>query len=821
MAARPGEDKRSQEQRFIDGLLERQLFSLAVTACHDRLKSDALTDLEQATTTIDLSRTYTAWALQSKTSKQDSYWKQATMVLKQWEESHPQSPFLPLVQRESIHLLKTRGEFARGDSQASLDPESALQTARQYLGKSRQLAKQVLVTVQNELRAANRDPDHLSNEALMALEQDLKKTLAQTWIAQAECFKRGSPNRIDALQRAEVYIRPLAAKTAPVDWESRLLLLTFLRLSGKVALFRTTADAQLEQSPPDDVVVQIYIEKAKDLLANQHYRAALDLLSQLPDCCPQLRAKVDFLELELFLAAAKTAAASATVTWNERALHQLKIIESNHDPYWMRRARALLGRQMTEQSSGQPSRLLAQAADGLYQAGQAEEAIDAYDRAAKKAKAEGDREAAFELGRNAAAIEHARKQYQEASRRFLLLAENYGELPEAAEVHLMGIFNLAQALRGSPTSEKTTYRKKLDQHLDLFNEKPTADRARLWLGRLLAAEGQWKQAAEAFFMVNSQSPVYPAAIAAAVPCCTQECRDAFSNYSNGKDTYDKWTTLVQNRVDELTDASDKLFDQNDPSAPFVAAKVAQLQMRYLSTKYESALRRVHRALALHGNTDPKIRQQLERLKIQALAGSGDTQSAQEQLQSFEGDLIELIFGIDRMNSGVRLLSSDRRHSRQKLATLQVAAFQKLKQSSTEIDPNDRLALRLIEANALDLLGSKTRALEILRVLATDYPEDGRVQKTYANLLLQQEDKESLETALTKYREIARRSRPQTEGWFRAKYGQATARLKLGDSQKAAQIIQMTRVLHPDLGGEVMRQQFEALLAQCEKKSLSP
>ncbi len=92
---------------------------------------------------------------------------------------------------------------------------------------------------------------------------------------------------------------------------------------------------------------------------------------------------------------------------------------------------------------------------------------------------------------------------------------------------------------------------------------------------------------------------------------------------------------------------------------------------------------------------------------------------------------------------------------------------------------------------------------------------------YADLLIQQGENENLREALRKYREVARKTRPQTERWFAAKYGEAKARLRLGDAKKAAQMIRTTQVLYPDLGGKSWRQRFEELLATCIQQEALP
>ena len=55
----------SPENDFIDGLIERRLFPLAILACEERLSREDLSALDRAESTVDLSRSYAAWALQS------------------------------------------------------------------------------------------------------------------------------------------------------------------------------------------------------------------------------------------------------------------------------------------------------------------------------------------------------------------------------------------------------------------------------------------------------------------------------------------------------------------------------------------------------------------------------------------------------------------------------------------------------------------------------------------------------------------------------------------------------------------------------------
>ena len=153
-----------------------------------------------------------------------------------------------------------------------------------------------------------------------------------------------------------------------------------------------------------------------------------------------------------------------------------------------------------------------------------------------------------------------------------------------------------------------------------------------------------------------------------------------------------------------------------------------------------------------------------------------------------------------------------------MAKLQLPCFQKLPHFSALPNWNQ---LAFIRAHIFNRLGDTDEALTLFRKLAAEYSGDGKIQLQYADLLIAQSDILLRREALKKYREITRRARPESEQWFAAKYGEARTRLLLGNAQKAAQTIQTAQVLYPDLGGELWRKRFEALLATCDESDREP
>jgi len=819
----------SPEKDFIDGLIERRLFPLAILACEERLSREDLSALDRAESTVDLSRSYAAWALQSGPRRRTKHWRQSEAVLQEWSDRYPKSGLTPLIIRQSIQIALARATFARQMSHVTLEYKSNRNEAIAELKRCIDLAEGGLVRVKESLLSfttSSTQKNHLGEGALLLLRADFQKSEAAAWIELALCYQEGSPDEIHAVQQAERLLKPLASQENPVDWDSRVARLTCLRLTGDKKLFEKAVNLLRQSNPPVDVLGKLRCQVAKQLIADEQYMDALELLNRPIDCNQYVEAELDFIELKLLLAAAGSASGDEANEWNRRAVHQLELIESLHDPYWSLRARILLGKSVATGEAKEVS-LLIRAAEGLYQSGQVEEAVVSYDRAESIAATDGNALLAFTVGRSAAAIESKQKHYREASRRFLRLAETYPQNEAAAQIHLLGIYNLAQAMRGDATSRNNKgagneeYRSLLEQHLKRWPATATSNRARLWLGRLFAAEGKSRVASELFFEISPESPVYAAAIAAAVPCCEQQCRAAFSQFFSGQCDDHQFIQSVKNILVTIVPPAGQLLKQNNAIAPKVAADTAQLQMRYLGCEYTSALTLINRALQVMDPSSEREKKQLDQLQIEALFGSGDVAKARQQIARFNGSWVDLIFGLHQVTDGVRLLSRETGINRREAAEFILAAFAGLKKSAQKVDEKDRIALRLIEANALRLSGKSADSITILRTLAEAHPNDGRVQRRYAELLLQQPDDESLQMALKKYREIVRRSPPQTNAWFSAKYGQATAHLKLGNVTKAAQMVRMMQVLHPELGGTELRKRFEKLLAECNEKIATP
>ena len=802
------EDQQAAEEKFIDGLLDRRLFPLAVLACEERLAVNTLDPISRVNTVVDLSRAYTAWARQCSPQSSVAHWKQAENVLERWLEDNPENVLDPMVWRQRAHVALLRGKFIRQLSAGVLDPKPKRKESIRYLQHAQKTAEKTLKKINKALHSSVEN--RLPNSALLRLQTAAEKDLSQSWMEQARCYQAGSSDRIHALQQAKEILSPLAAKNDPIDWDSRVSRLACLRLLGGKKdqnLFQQLKDSYLSENLPVDVRGQICLELARQFSASGRYLDALKALNQPVNYSPEVEAEVDFCELQVMLQAASNEKIENTKNWNARAESQLELIENLHDPYWLQRARALFGRQMTIDPSQHGYALLERAAEGLYQAGQFTESARIYDEAARKADNQKDLAKAFELYLKSAMIQYEIQNYRAASKKLRRIAITYPQESGAAEAHLMAAYNIAQALKGSPPEAFSPYQELLRDHLRRWPTDNSSNRARLWLGRMLAAEKKWSSASEILFEIDPSSMVYSEAIRIAGTCCLRNCADLAEK--NDPQLSKRSTALTQS----MRDAAERLINAGSPMAASVVADTAALQMHYSPIPYRGVLELIKQGLGSIAQDDRKNHARLHALQVECLVGLGRFGQALDVLKAFTGDtqdIINLILNIHK----IKVRNGNQNDPNQTFDTrakINMACFQILGDFSAY---PEKKQLTLIQAETLALLGKTKEALTLLRKLAAEYSGDGKIQSRYADLLLEQSDATSRREALSKYREITRRSRPQTEQWFAAKYGEAKARMLLGNVRMAAQTIRTTQVLYPELGGDLWRERFETLLATC-------
>ncbi|HVU89209.1 MAG TPA: hypothetical protein VHD36_17925 [Pirellulales bacterium] len=805
----------SSDERFLDGLRQRQLFSLAEKFCRDRLARDELPEDRRALFAIELSRTLVEEALQSPPEKRDELWKQSLATVDDFARRYPQSPRLVQIRVQRALVQLAWGELLAQELDTGGARDARLTAARDHLRQAiEELEKGIekIAELQRRLQPSRKPaPGELSTSELRSLERNSQYQLARALRRQGESYPLESADRANSLTQAGELLRVLAQGDVedPLTWPSRLDATTCYRLLGHLEAATRRLDQLDEESPPPRAQLRARAERMRVALAEKHVSEALALVEKGRVVEDFISADLDLATLEVYLAAWRAAVdageKSQASAWQEKAAAVVRDIERDHGPYWRRRGESLFAEQIAANPGTTDVGVLAKAAEGFYRAGQPDEALAAFDRAVREAHTAGQDAKAFELGYAAAAIEQERKNYAAAAERFRQAALAAPDDPQAAASHLMAIYDLGLLARSGAAEPLAHYTKLLEEHLETWPKAETVDRAHLWLARVRERDRQWQQAAEQYAAVRpamDESPEAAAGLARAYRELLAELRAA------GKPT----AAAASAALAALQTASGLKQTAPDAwNAEQLAAllAIAGIWLEYTEDGAAKAERALEVALSQSQAASDEWKASAHALLAYSLAAQGRVEDAERQLDEVAGAgpaaLETLVAGLDRLGATAQP------GLKRNLAALELRALARIKAGSAEINDEQRAALTLARTRALVAAGRGDEAAAELRQLAAQHPRDGHIQEALATALWEAKDP----GALAAWQNIEVKSRSGGERWMRAKLHEALIYDQRGQRERAAQTINVVKTLYPEMGGAEMKQRFLDVLKRNE------
>lgn len=808
----------STESRFLDGLRERRLFELAESHCRRQLAEAYAGKRRKAEATIELSRTLLEAALYSQPPQRDERFAAALKVLDDLRFDAADEPWrTPLaVQRGVAELVW--GELLREEAQTLSAPESALAPAREHLAKAAATLRQACSEIDRQLQAASRPaaaapkPDELSAAEWTALKRNVDYQLARAYRNQGETYPPRSADRTTSFDQALEMLEHLARSetTDALTWQARLDEAVCRRLLGDLDGAERMLVLIDEQKPPANVA-----DRARAQRIRVRLNAALPDEAQKfvreTDADPAEAADPDvrLAVLEWMLATARVAA-QANKPAEVEARQQLaaamtKLIAERHSAYWARRAESLMAAAVASSPVGDAA-LLVKAAESMYQQGNADRAVELYDQATEKADAAKQTDVAFSAAFTAAAIEQQRGRFAAAAERFLKLAATQPTHRRAAEAHLAGIFNTAQLLAKAPDRAAAEagyarYAELLQHQIRQWPTAPSTTQAHLWLGRLRQLQADW-----------------PAAIAAyaGVPVGDAQADEAL-----------RGLTAAWSRRFEVERAQGKPLDLAEMERQFAAyapglpemlpatsTPTARLAARTLAQMYlEFADDRAPRAAALLTQlaAAPDLPAD-EALAIETLRVLVDVESGRYDEAALRIGKLTSVSPNESAAVAAKLnrLAGQRPDVQAKIAPIVLRVLELRRLHDRQLAPTAG------EAESLAAAGRTTEAKRLWEQLTQQSPRDGELQEAYARFLAGQSDPASRQTALAKWREVEKLSTESSPRWFRARLALARLYLQGGEKTRAAQIIELTAALHPELGGAALKAEFEQTAAAAAK-----
>lgn len=825
-------DDLSNELKFVSRLRDRGLYRLSAAQCKELLQDSQLSKDAELRIGIELSKTFAAHALNSRPPAREQYWEQSVAVLEQASQRELTQGSQILLQTQRALTVLQQAEWTRRESEIQASQEADWQPARAQIRKAIQQLKAIQTTLQSpRVRAGSTD---LSATRADELLRNTQFQLARAYRNQALTYT-ARRDRVNSLTQAIELLQPIATSTVMDDlgWRSRLDWIQCHRRLGE--LQKTQQLITGASQVPKRYLGQLAAEGIRLALDAKQPTAAAKMLQN-----PSLQ---DSSNPEFALATIETwvALAAAESQPIKREPYQRKAVELATDlgptygTYWGLRGEMLIASLAEGAGGTADSNLIDRTANTLLRRNQSGRAAEMFERGAAQAESAGDRTAAFDFLYKAATVEHERKSLASAIQKLSDAAVRYPEHEQASEAHLLAAFDAAalyqQYMRTSQTASAqdslTTYRELLAEHLRRWPDRPSADQARLWAGRMAEATGDVAQAIQLYQTIKSGSDHAAEAynrLGTLFGTRLKPSSPTFSEHLHQTRGWFEQRLLVGRDTEDLITA---------------ATQSARLHTLFPPIDYKTASKHVRRALsateAKSANAPDSItqaEQTLRALLVVIAAGSNDLRTAHQQLTLASplpnAALIEMLTGLqvirdlkigELQTSELKTNDShagDPETGRVQPDSVALDALMRdvvnmLKTNESQWSAAARLLVEQVLADTMEV----QLARRAYASLAKRQPHQSRIQLRYAELLSQGKDRESRELAIAQWRSIAKQSRPKSPAWFRAKLGVAQSQFDKGDHQKAKEIVELLTTLYPQLGGPHLKRQFQQLLIRCQ------
>lgn len=817
----------SEDERFVESLRALRLYRLAETHCEQALAHPNTPPDRQAVLVVEWSRTVAAAARDAAPTEAEELWQRARQVIAQFSERNPQHPWLAIVDAQGSLVEFDRAMWLADDAELLAPTNERVVTARGALAAAARKVRETQERVEQNARRKGAAAEHRA--ALKPFEvQNLVKRLqfeqARAYLRLAEISAADSPDRADSFAQASKLLEPLAELPAehPLAWPARVAQIACLRGTGD----RIAAERQLEvaekSNPPQPVARQLVAERARLLALAGRIDDALFLLNAGDQNAASDDPDTDELRLELAVSAWRAAQAKADKegqqAWQDRVTKLTAAIEARHGPYWSRRADRLLAELGSIVATAGPidATLLARTAANHWRDGQPAEALAAYDRAADAAASKSP-EQAFDLGFLAATIEHSQQHWDAAASRYQKLAEQWPANARAPEAHLLAAHDRLQAIEAAAPGDASAlgpYIELLTAHLRRWPESNQTAEVRWRLGRAFESQSKLREAVDQYRAVPISSDRAIAAIEATSRAYEELVNAAVADTAGGAAAARRVAREAGEYFDSLTQAivakPAKHAERQQQLVQAATLAAASAWMACPPEGYRRAWQILTPLLAEAQHAAASWQPKAQALLVAALVGDGRLDQARQHLEALVGltpaSAQSLLAALGRAFE--RAPGSEERQ--RQLAEVKLLVFDKLGHPIEGASPAERRELELLEAQSMAEAGRADEAAARFKSLREAYPRDAGVLEAQAAGLSRAPEAAAIPAALAAWRELERHVEPGTPRWLRAKLHLARLHLRAGDRAQAAKIVEVTTLLHPELGGAELKAQFEAL-----------
>jgi len=819
-------EEKKDEQNYYTGLRQRGLFRLAESYLFNRLDQKNIDSQERLQATLELARTLSDHASSVTPDQGKALWQQATTILLNFIQTNHTSKQSPYLQLELANTYISEGKQLRWQWEVSPSNDDIASRSQH---RFHQALKQLLTledNIQNQLTQLKSRPiPSLTSGQLRYLYDGIQYAQARCWLNLAHFSDTQSPDFIDHINRAIDHFNPLTKSQATntLHWSSRVHLIECFQLQGNYKRARQLLKRISQEPLPKSILHRAFAAGARNYIAEGNPEKARMELTQYRRLLTSPGGEIELVYVEALIAIClKRVSTHATVpSFETKATIQIlsdfiKKPANGLQGYWLQRCELLIAHFVNENASLVDRFFIAHNANVSYRHGHVENARQLYRHAAERAEEQGDMNQAFQYGLLEAGILMKQKQWEQSAQRFFQLArQNH---PRASEAHLLGIFSQGEVFRktGTPTN-LNSYEQSLSDHLAQFSDHPTTGDAHWMAGRLKESQKNYHQALGHYRSISPSHKYSDDSILASGRCYDSILKTPSTHNNNRvQNTAQQAENFYHNVVFPLP-------AQLTLTQYVSAVRLARLWIRHKPHRFDKAETLLKTILPLSGS-DTKSTQnrradnwntwkkEANRWYFITLSGNCHFTAARTQLDKVS--LIPLVSGVTLLEQ-LRDLHSDPNNAiTEEYAALQSLLVQRVKASREQLSSEDQLRFDLLSVEVLIQLGHSRRALDQTELLLRLNPNHIPSMQIRAQLLLNAGGRSYVRESLQLWRSLEKTTSKTSLEWFNAKLNIAQCHYQLGDITKARKLLEVTRLLHPQLGAPSMKQRFEDLLKQC-------
>ena len=798
------------DAEFLNQMRSKRFFALAEKYCEDEIESEESSS-RRTQLVMELSRTLVEHGKTMPPQDREALWKQAEQALFDGAGLIPEQHLKTRLEVQNAINVANEATFLRWQSEVTPSDSYLRQIATDQIQK----AKTAIRAARNRAKSTLGEAPYNRSDLRNAL--DLHAALTTMDAARLE--EPNSAERISLASKAEEIARRLssAAVNNANRLEARLLYAACCRERGDGAKAISVLDSATKVAKTRADRSRIFAERMRTLLYEQRPDEAMKQIIKWRQDNGSLIGELHYLRMQTLTELLKIAENAKDSALATELLSQMQssanYAKQEVGGYWSFRCEQLFRRTKEANELGSELTKLKRQAERDFTAGNLPQAATNFGLAAKEAVKRNRKDTALQLYYQQGSLLVRTEQFEPAATAFREAAVVNGSEP-GRDAHLMSAWCLGRLYQQKRTkARREAYTAALVEHRNIYKSGNSHTEATFMLAQHEEARLQNTKAIELYRQIPATHTARYQAASAGIARCYSKVITRLKSLKNEKLTSEWLTRSAKDLAPRIAQVPPEPTRLKEPQIELIiyAAAVILQQSEPETTRAAELLQRGKRNLE---DTKPTARTEqlarvIEKWEATTAIASGNTASVMQKLGDPDSrsadELMSIIASINKTSVGnpqAKLQSAELR------LRVGEAALRKAK----DLSAKKRLELRTWMVRTYLDHGKSSEALTQATSVINSTRDRATLSKVAAEIqTIRGKDGQTL--ARKGWKKLETSSQAGSAEWLNARLHVAECTFALGQAKECRKLIELTRLLYPELGNSQIKSAFIRLEAQ--------